>query len=198
MVVGPDGVLLKSYRKHLLFNPYDSAWATPGPGFETLDLKNRQGMELKVGLGICNDLWAGGHGVDQRNLARFWRDQACDVIAFSTNLPFGAIQQKRRDNDTDHTFHSRCEYTMMANWWLGPLQPLYLAETPTPLRPCVALMTNRCGGEDFFNVRAAEPKMQYMESAGCSVILKFSPAIEVLSQSPLTQEKVTCLDIKIC
>jgi hypothetical protein len=59
-------------------------------------------------------------------------------------------------------------------------------------------MTNRCGGEDFFNVRAAEPKMQYMESGGCSVILKFSPAIEVLSQSPFIQEKVICLDIKIC
>jgi hypothetical protein len=59
-------------------------------------------------------------------------------------------------------------------------------------------MTNRCGGEDFFNVRAAEPKIKYMESGGSSVILKFSPAIEVLSQSPLTQEKVICLDVRIC
>jgi predicted amidohydrolase len=200
MVIGPDGALLKSYRKHLLWMPHDDAWATAGPGWETFDLKNRQGVELKVGLGVCNDLWAGGHGRDPRGLARFWRDHGCDVIAFSSNLPFAATQCRRRDHETDELWDSRYEHTMMANWWLGPLQPLYLAETPTqtPLRPCVALMTNRCGGEDFFNVRAAEPKTQYMQSAGCSVILKFSPAIEVLSQSPLVHEKVTCLDIKIC
>jgi predicted amidohydrolase len=132
MVDGPDGVLVKSYGKHLLWLPDVYAWATAGPGFETFDLKNRKGVVLKVGLGICKDFWASGHGRDQRDLARFWRDQGCDVIAFSTNFSFGAIQQKRRDNDTDQTLNSRCEYTMLDNWWLSPLQPIYLAETPTP------------------------------------------------------------------
>ena len=108
------------------------------------------------------------------------------------------IDEQRRDYDTDQTWNSRNEWKMLGHYWLSPLQPLYLAESSTPLKPCVAIMTNRCGGEDFFNVRAAEPKMELMEGAGCSVILKFSPAIEVLSQSPMIEENVTCLDIQIC
>ena len=95
MVIGPDGALLKSYRKHLLWLVHDPAWATAGPGWETFDLKNRQGVVLKVGLGVCNDLWANGQGRDHMDLARFWRDQGCDVIAFSTNFPFAPTQCRR-------------------------------------------------------------------------------------------------------
>jgi predicted amidohydrolase len=198
MVVGPDGALVKNYRKTLLWMLHDPCWASAGTGYDTFVLKNRQGVELKVGLGICNDLWAVAQNRDRRGLARYWRDQGCDVIAFSTNFPMEFIEETRRDNDTEETWNARNHFKMLGNYWLAPLQPLYLAESEAPLKPCVAIMTNRCGGEDFFNIRAAEPKMELMEGAGCSVILKFSPAIEVLSQSPMIEDKAICLDIKIC
>ena len=56
MVVSPEGVFVKSYKKHFLYMT-DETWADEGPGFDTMTLKlPRNEKSIKIGHGICMDI----------------------------------------------------------------------------------------------------------------------------------------------
>ena len=55
MVVNPKGEFIKSYKKSFLFET-DETWASPGPGFDTITIENKQGQKVKLGHGICMDI----------------------------------------------------------------------------------------------------------------------------------------------
>ena len=54
-VVDRDGTLLLNYRKHFLYQA-DYTWAERGPAFQTVQLKNLQGVEFKTAVAICMDI----------------------------------------------------------------------------------------------------------------------------------------------
>ena len=55
LVVDREGNYIKSYKKTFLYET-DETWADEGPGFEKLDITNHDGIDIRVGNGICMDI----------------------------------------------------------------------------------------------------------------------------------------------
>ena len=54
-VIDRTGDLILNYRKHFLYTT-DKDFCRAGKGFSTVDIKDRKGQVVKVGVGICMDI----------------------------------------------------------------------------------------------------------------------------------------------
>lgn len=67
LVVDREGNVVTSYRKHFLWYAHDARWANEGEEYKQITITNKSGVEIKVGLGICNDLFRIGKQTGFRN-----------------------------------------------------------------------------------------------------------------------------------
>lgn len=83
-------------------------------------------MVLKVGLGICMDLWSQYFYEESFpcELATFWRDQDCDVIWFTTAYPRFVPKDEAETKEADDL--KMVERVIKA--YLGELKPLLASE----------------------------------------------------------------------
>ena len=76
---------------------HDSRWADEGPDYDSITIKNKQGVEIKAGLGICNDLFRGvkGKGWCGNYFGKAHQKSKVDVILFVTAFP--KLKEKLED-----------------------------------------------------------------------------------------------------
>ena len=81
-VISQEGILLRNYRKHFFFGT-DKIWAKHGPCFDTVKIKNREGVEYKAGLAICQDIKANESSDDsQFELSNYMKKEQINVLLF--------------------------------------------------------------------------------------------------------------------
>ncbi|CAG9320970.1 unnamed protein product [Blepharisma stoltei] len=106
MVLNPQGVLIKNYRKHHLY-VIDKNWSREGEIFDSVTITVAEN-QLIVGLGICMDINPYEfRDYDLHELADFWQSQNVDLCAFCTNWTY---------TDGDEL--------QLLNYWLWRLEPL--------------------------------------------------------------------------
>jgi predicted amidohydrolase len=54
-VIDREGKLIENYSKHFLYET-DYKFCRKGKSFKTVNVKTKDGQEIKIGLGICMDL----------------------------------------------------------------------------------------------------------------------------------------------
>jgi len=124
ILLGPDGMLIGSYRKMHLFGP-DLNWAARGDsGYRSFDTEWG-----RIGMGICCD-------INYWELIDFLSAVQVDMFAFSTNwvgdeLPFGYWSEM---------IASGCYYLIAANNW-GDEGDIHFSGGSTILSPDLSILS---------------------------------------------------------
>ena len=109
MVVSPDGLLVKNYRKHFLYVT-DKSWSSPGSEFSTVEVRIRN-RSVRLGLGICMDINPCEFTApfEAYELATHWKETKADLMVFSTNWTRSRSDEKAED---------------LINYWALRLSPI--------------------------------------------------------------------------
>lgn len=134
MITDRNGLALPSYRKHFLYE-MDKTWCIEGNNFGYIEIQNRQGDIIKLGIGICMDLnpyefiapW------EAMEFSTFCFEKQVDLILFLTNW---------LDNEPNK--NSDKEIMRQINYLVARLEPFL---TKKIKRNVYFLAANRCGKE---------------------------------------------------
>ena len=113
MIITPEGKSLPSYHKHFLYKD-DKTWCIEGENFGYLEIKTKNGKELKLGLGICMDIntyefeapW------EKMEFATFCYEKKVDLIIFPT--AWTDHNPDKQDNES---------IMEMINYWGARMEP---------------------------------------------------------------------------
>jgi protein N-terminal amidase len=134
MITNRLGEAQPSYRKHFLYE-MDKTWCIEGEDFGYLEIEDREGNMIKLGIGICMDLnpWEFKSPWEDMEFSTFCNKKDVDLILFLTNW---------LDNEPEKT--TKKEILHMINYWVARLEPFF----NNPLKKSVYfLAANRSGKE---------------------------------------------------
>ena len=100
----------------------DKTWASPGPGFDTIEITNRAGQPVKIGHGICMDINPHEFTAEYSlcEFANYHLEQKVDVILFSSNWTHEGTTYEPED------FKKITSETI--NYWFDRLYPLIIGK----------------------------------------------------------------------
>lgn len=155
-VISRDGSLLLNYQKHHLYE-VDHRWASEGPEFKSVVLKNSQGKDFKAVVAICMDINCYEFQDNgQFELANFMKKEQADALFFIAAW---------KDSNELQTGEGIKE---MLNYWIYRLSPLISSDK------------NKKNIEDLYKRFAffcagRVGKEESTVFTGCSCALKFNP-----------------------
>lgn len=155
-VISRDGSLLLNYRKHHLYE-VDHRWASEGPEFKSIILRNCQGRDFKAVVAICMDINCYEFQDNgQFELASFIRNEQADAIFFLAAW---------KDSNELQTGEGIKE---MLNYWIYRISPLiYSDKNKKKVEDIYKRFAFFCAGR--------VGKEESTIFTGCSCALKFNP-----------------------
>ena len=166
-IITPEGESLPSYRKHFLYED-DERWCLEGNDFGCMEITTKNGIKLKVGIGICMDInpYKFKSPFNKMEFANHCLKQNVDLIVFPTNW----IDNEPNNLSEKHKYE-------LWNYWSDRMRP-YLNASKKIKKNVYMLFANRIG---------KEKKTTFY---GCSCIMKIAPKFEIIQGAELKTETI--------
>lgn len=134
MITNRSGEALQSYRKHFLYE-MDKTWCIEGEDFGYLEIEDREGNIVKLGIGICMDL-------NPWEFKAPWEDMEFSTHCYNKDVDFILFLTNWLDNEPEKK--SKKEVLHIINYWAMRLDPYF----EKPINKTIHfLAANRCGKE---------------------------------------------------
>ena len=160
-IITPDGVSLPSYRKHFLFED-DERWSLEGDEFGYMEIISKNGLKLKLGIGICMDInnYQFKSPWEKMEFATHCIEKDVDIIIFPTNWT--------DDKPNDLTEDNRYE---LWDYWLSRMAPFTKRNRK-----------NKYQGKNVYFLAADRIGHEKTTSFyGCSCVMKISPKASIIN-----------------
>lgn len=160
-IITPDGTSLPSYRKHFLYYD-DERWCLEGDKFGYMEIISKNGLKLKLGIGICMDInnYQFKSPWEKMEFATHCIEKDVDIIIFPTNWT--------DESPNDLTIENRYE---LWEYWISRMNPFIKRNKINKYRgkKVYFLAADRIGHEKTTSFH------------GCSCVIQLCPKPEIVN-----------------
>ena len=175
-IITPEGVSLPSYRKHFLYDD-DERWSLEGDDFGYMEIVSKNGLKLKLGIGICMDInnYKFQSPWNKMEFATHCLQKDVDLIIFPTNWT--------DDHPEDTSVNNQYE---LWNYWLERMTPFLKRNkmNKNKGKKVYLLAANRIGKEKTTNFY------------GCSCVIEICPKPKIVNYCGKRDQVILQTDLK--